>query len=221
MGSELSDVSEPPTTTSPASGMSGYKTRSDSLMLMRQIKSLKDLGSNLGGDLETSSRTFLSGVQIVRTGNKPQVTYDSDNEEDNEQLQCVEYIQHQQKVLTGATATVTSNQSPRSAKEEDVKKQKLDDDEARRKAAEDARNQAIEEARRKRQLDEEARRKQQEEEESRRKQIEDERRRKALEEEEKRRQALEEEKMKREREDELRRKLREEEMASRKKEEDR
>ena len=71
--SELSDVSEPPTTTSPASGMSGYKTRSDSLMLMRQIKSLKDLGSNLGGDLETSSRTFLSGVQIVRTGNKPQV----------------------------------------------------------------------------------------------------------------------------------------------------
>ena len=53
--------------------MSGYKTRSDSLMLMRQIKNLKDLGSNLGGDLETSSRTFLSGVQIVRTGNKPQV----------------------------------------------------------------------------------------------------------------------------------------------------
>ena len=55
--------------------MSGYKTRSDSLMLMRQIKSLKDLGSNLGGDLETSSRTFLSGVQIVRTGNKPQVLF--------------------------------------------------------------------------------------------------------------------------------------------------
>ena len=73
--SQLSDVSEPPTTTTTASGMSGYKTRSDSLMLMRQIKSLKDLGSNLGGDLETSSRTFLSGVQIVRTGNKPQVLF--------------------------------------------------------------------------------------------------------------------------------------------------
>ena len=58
--------------------MSGYKTRSDSLMLMRQIKSLKDLGSNLGGDLETSSRTFLSGVQIVRTGNKPQVVINFD-----------------------------------------------------------------------------------------------------------------------------------------------
>ena len=55
--------------------MSGYKTRSDSLMLMRQIKNLKDLGSNLGGDLETSSRTFLSGVQIVRTGNNPQVVF--------------------------------------------------------------------------------------------------------------------------------------------------
>ena len=50
-----------------------YKTRSDSLMLMRQIKNLKDLGSDLGGNLETSSRTFLSGVQIVRTGNKPEV----------------------------------------------------------------------------------------------------------------------------------------------------
>ena len=57
----------------PGPEMSGYKTRSDSLMLMRQIKNLKDLGSNLGGDLETSSRTFLSGVQIVRTGNKPEV----------------------------------------------------------------------------------------------------------------------------------------------------
>ena len=57
----------------PGPKMSGYKTRSDSLMLMRQIKNLKDLGSNLGGDLETSSRTFLSGVQIVRTGNKPEV----------------------------------------------------------------------------------------------------------------------------------------------------
>ena len=44
-------------------------------MLMRQIKNLKDLGSNLGGDLETSSRTFLSGVQIVRTGNKPEVNF--------------------------------------------------------------------------------------------------------------------------------------------------
>ena len=76
--SELSDVSEPPTSTSTASRMSGYKTRSDSLMLMRQIKSLKDLGSNLGGDLETSSRTFLSGVQIVRTGNKPQVVINFD-----------------------------------------------------------------------------------------------------------------------------------------------
>ena len=42
-------------------------------MLMRQIKNLKDHGSNLGGDLETSSRTFLSGVQIVRTGHKPEV----------------------------------------------------------------------------------------------------------------------------------------------------
>ena len=50
-----------------------YKTRSDSLMLMRQIRNLKDLGSDLGGNLETSSRTFLSGVQIVRTGNKPEV----------------------------------------------------------------------------------------------------------------------------------------------------
>merc|ERR1712029_1062324 len=181
-------------------------------MLMRQIKSLKDLGSNLGGDLETWAREHSSAGCIVRTGNKPQVTYYSDNEEDNEQLQCVEYIQHQQKVLTGATATVTSTQSPRSAKEEDVKKQKLDDDEARRKAAEEARNRAIEEARRKRQLDEEARRKQQEDEESRKKQIEEERRRKASEEEEKRRLALEEEKMKRQREDEMRRKLREEEL---------
>ena len=53
--------------------MGSYKTRSDSLMLMRQIKNLKDHGSNLGGDLETSSRTFLSGVQIVRTGHKPEV----------------------------------------------------------------------------------------------------------------------------------------------------
>ena len=50
-----------------------YKTRSDSLMLMRQIKNLKDMDSNLGGDLEVSSRTFLSGVQIVRTGKKPEV----------------------------------------------------------------------------------------------------------------------------------------------------
>ena len=55
--------------------MGTYKTRSDSLMLMRQIKNLKDLGSNLGGDLETTSRTFLSGVQIVRTGNKPEVNF--------------------------------------------------------------------------------------------------------------------------------------------------
>ena len=55
--------------------MGTYKTRSDSLMLMRQIKNLKDLGSNLGGDLETSSRTFLSGVQIVRTGKKPEVIF--------------------------------------------------------------------------------------------------------------------------------------------------
>ena len=50
-----------------------YKTRSDSLMLMRQIKNLKDLDSDLAGNLEVSSRTFLSGVQIVRTGNKPEV----------------------------------------------------------------------------------------------------------------------------------------------------
>ena len=42
-------------------------------MLMRQIKNLKDMDSNLGGDLEVSSRTFLSGVQIVRTGKKPEV----------------------------------------------------------------------------------------------------------------------------------------------------
>jgi len=163
-------------TTSSASVMSGYKTRSDSLMLMRQIKNLKDLGSNLGGDLETSSRTFLSGVQIVRTGNNPQVSYDSDNEEDNEQLQCVEYIQHQQKVLTGADTAIlaqTSISGVRSIKEEDAKKN-LDDSEARRKAAEEARNRAIEEARRKRH--EEERRKQQYEiEETRKKQIEEER----------------------------------------------
>ena len=42
-------------------------------MLMRQIKNLKDLDSNLGNDLESSSRTFMSGVQIVRTGRKPDV----------------------------------------------------------------------------------------------------------------------------------------------------
>ena len=57
-----------------------YKTRSDSLMLMRQIKNLKDMDSNLGGDLEVSSRTFLSGVQIVRTGKKPEVI---------NQMQCI------------------------------------------------------------------------------------------------------------------------------------
>ena len=56
-----------------AAASMAYKTRSDSLMLMRQIKNLKDLGSDLGGGLEASSRTFLSGVQIVRTGNKPEV----------------------------------------------------------------------------------------------------------------------------------------------------
>merc|ERR1712203_1336375 len=99
---------------------------------MRQIKSLKDLGSNLGGDLETSSITFLSGVQIVRTGNKPRVTYDSDNEEDNEQLQCVQYIQQQQKVLTGGKTSVTVNSSsgsrPTISYGEDPKKKKLDDD---------------------------------------------------------------------------------------------
>merc|ERR1711953_532540 len=83
-----------------AAASMAYKTRSDSLMLMRQIKNLKDLGSDLGGGLEASSRTFLSGVQIVRTGNKPEARFESDDEEDNEQIQCVKYIEHQQKVLT-------------------------------------------------------------------------------------------------------------------------
>ena len=57
------------------------------------------------------------------------MTYDSDNEEDNEQLQCVQYIQQQQKVLTGGktSATVNSNSSSRPSIEygEDTKKKKL------------------------------------------------------------------------------------------------
>ena len=47
-----------------------YKTRSDSLMLRRQIRHLKDYGSELGDDLETDSKSFLGGVQIVRTRNR-------------------------------------------------------------------------------------------------------------------------------------------------------
>ena len=47
-----------------------YKTRSDSLMLRRQIRHLKESGSDLGDDLESDAASFLSGVQIVRTRNR-------------------------------------------------------------------------------------------------------------------------------------------------------
>merc|ERR1712242_82706 len=217
--------------------MGAYKTRSDRLMLMRQIKNLKDMDSNLGGDLEVSSRTFLSGVQIVRTGKKPEVKYDSDNEEDNEQLQCVQYIQQQQKVLTGGKTSVTVNSNsgsrPTISYGEDPKKKKLDDDEARRRAAEEARNRAIEEARKKnlqkesgklksieeealqKHKDNEARRKR-EEEEARRREREERERKKREEEEAKRREKEDRERKQRE-EEEARRREKEEEEAAMKK----
>ena len=58
-----------------------YRTQSDTLMLRRQIRNLKESGSELGDDLEISANSFLSGVQIVRTRNKniPEVIYDDVN----------------------------------------------------------------------------------------------------------------------------------------------
>ena len=47
-----------------------YKTRSDSLMLRRQIRHLKEAGSEIGSELEGDAADFLGGVQIVRTRNK-------------------------------------------------------------------------------------------------------------------------------------------------------
>ena len=58
-----------------------YRTQSDTLKLRRQIRNLKESGSELGDDLEISANSFLSGVQIVRTRNKniPEVIYDDFN----------------------------------------------------------------------------------------------------------------------------------------------
>ena len=58
-----------------------YRTQSDTLKLRRQIRNLKESGSELGDDLEISANSFLSGVQIVRTRNKniPEVIYDDVN----------------------------------------------------------------------------------------------------------------------------------------------
>ena len=56
-----------------------YRTRSDTLKLRRQIRNLKESGSDLADDLERESASFLGGVQIVRTRNKniPEVFYDA------------------------------------------------------------------------------------------------------------------------------------------------
>merc|ERR1712073_173459 len=122
---------------------------------------------------------------IVRTGKKPEVTYDSDNEEDNEQLQCVQYIQQQQKVLTGGKTSVSVNSNsgsrPTISYGEDRKKnlqkesgklksieeealQKHKDNEARRKREEEeAKRREREERERKKREEEEARRREKEE----------------------------------------------------------
>lgn len=47
--------------------------------MRRQIRNLKESGSDLADDLERESASFLGGVQIVRTRNKniPEVFYDA------------------------------------------------------------------------------------------------------------------------------------------------
>ena len=61
------------------------RTSSDTLKLRRLITSLKETGSELGGQLEDQSNSYITGVQIVKSNNRNTVRFDSDDEEgDNE-----------------------------------------------------------------------------------------------------------------------------------------
>ena len=62
------------------------RTSSDTLKLRRLITSLKETGSELGGQLENQSNSYITGVQIVRSNNRNTVRFDSDEEDDNNEI---------------------------------------------------------------------------------------------------------------------------------------
>ena len=44
----------------------GYKTRSNTLLLRRLISNLKDIGSDVAGDLEDKSHNLLTDVKVKK-----------------------------------------------------------------------------------------------------------------------------------------------------------